>query len=121
MEEKLIVGKIPTKTTRTPRSLPVMSIGGKEYFVDSRLGQIRNVENPHDFIDAVDGWLKWEPYGNAFKVYEDGLMGCPIRCDGTLDIDGGELNTFDVDFYCIDEKEAAVCREIMEVLRFIEN
>jgi len=31
--------------------LPTVTIGGQEYFVDDRLRQLRNVENPHDFID----------------------------------------------------------------------
>lgn len=30
------------------RSLPVVKLGGKRYYVDERLREIRNVENPHD-------------------------------------------------------------------------
>jgi len=33
------------------RSLPTIKINGKLYYVDNRLGQYRNVENPHDFIE----------------------------------------------------------------------
>ena len=36
---------------RLPRRLPVVSIKGKRYFLDRRLRQYRNVENPHDWID----------------------------------------------------------------------
>ena len=34
-----------------PRRLPTTIINGKEYFIDERLKQFRDVENPHDFID----------------------------------------------------------------------
>jgi len=34
-----------------PRMLPTKVIDGKTYFVDERLRQLRNVENPHDYID----------------------------------------------------------------------
>ncbi len=33
-----------------PRVLPIVEVDGKRYFKDVRLGQLRNVENPHDFI-----------------------------------------------------------------------
>jgi len=33
------------------RRLPTVKINGKTYYVDTRLRQYRNVENPHDFID----------------------------------------------------------------------
>lgn len=39
-------------TSGTPRRLPVVTLeNGKSYFVDRRLRQLRNVLNPHDFID----------------------------------------------------------------------
>lgn len=34
-----------------PAVLPTVTIGEQEYYVDERLRQLRNVENPHDFID----------------------------------------------------------------------
>jgi len=33
------------------RRLPVVEYKGKRYFLDDRLKQIRNVDNPHDFAD----------------------------------------------------------------------
>ena len=33
------------------RELPRMKINRKEYFLDERLKQLRNVKNPHDYID----------------------------------------------------------------------
>lgn len=41
----------------TPRSLPTTILNGKTYFVDKRLNQLRNVENPHDFINILDADL----------------------------------------------------------------
>ena len=41
-------------SAKTPRRLPVVTMeNGKSYFVDSRLRQLRNVHNPHDFIDCL--------------------------------------------------------------------
>ena len=33
------------------RRLSIIYIGEKKYFYDKKLKQLRNVENPHDFID----------------------------------------------------------------------
>jgi hypothetical protein len=39
-------------TNGIPRRLPTITLdNGKTYFVDERLKQLRNVHNPHDFID----------------------------------------------------------------------
>lgn len=32
-------------------ALPVVEMWGKEWYLDKRLHQLRNVENPHDFQD----------------------------------------------------------------------
>jgi hypothetical protein len=36
------------------RMLPIVSYEHKEWFFDERLRQLRNVRNPHDFIDLND-------------------------------------------------------------------
>jgi len=33
-----------------PRVLPIVELDGKRYFKDERLGEFRNVENPHDVL-----------------------------------------------------------------------
>jgi len=39
----------------TPRMLPTIKLpNGKTYFVDIRLRQLRNIKNPHDYIDFDD-------------------------------------------------------------------
>ena len=39
-------------TGKMPRMLPTVTLdNGKTYFVDERLNQLRNVLNPHDYID----------------------------------------------------------------------
>jgi hypothetical protein len=35
---------------RRPRQLPTLRLWGKRYFVDERLKELRNVENPHDRV-----------------------------------------------------------------------
>lgn len=34
-------------------SLPIYKHEGKTYFFDARLRQLRNVDNPHDYIDLT--------------------------------------------------------------------
>jgi len=36
------------------RQLPTIEYKGKKYFRDDRLRQIRNVDNPHDYIEFED-------------------------------------------------------------------
>jgi len=38
------------KFGESPRELPKVMIGGKEYYKDDRLREYRNVDNPHDVI-----------------------------------------------------------------------
>jgi len=51
--------KTQLKTQRTNKSSGPIRLStvtldnGKTYFIDRRLRQLRNVENPHDFIDSV--------------------------------------------------------------------
>lgn len=40
------------------RELPKVIFDGKTYYVDSRLHQLRNVENPHDFIGISSALLQ---------------------------------------------------------------
>lgn len=54
--------------------LPKMKIGKKSYFVDERLEQLRNVANPHDFIDYSSSLLDRsspEERKRLAKVFED--------------------------------------------------
>jgi len=42
-----------------PRRLPVVRVGGVEYFLDLRFKQLRAVRNPHDFINLDgDGYVE---------------------------------------------------------------
>lgn len=44
-------GEIGPVVNALVRELPVVRIGRKRYFVDERFGQLRNVKNPHDWIE----------------------------------------------------------------------
>ncbi len=35
------------------KALPRIKLEGKTWFVDARLCQLRNVDNPHDFVDIT--------------------------------------------------------------------
>ncbi len=62
--------------------LPRITIGDKEYFVDMRLKQLRNVNNPNDFINCekagIEGTMVclvemlWTGKGKKPIVYELG-------------------------------------------------
>ena len=39
------------------KTLPKIKIGEKEYFIDGKLLQLRNVENPHQYINCVDNTI----------------------------------------------------------------
>lgn len=106
---------------KAPVSLPIMTIDGTRYFVDRKLGQIRQVNNPHAFIDIIDGWLTWETLSHAFTPIEDILCECPIDKDGSLELDHGEPNMYGVDFNGISQEEADLCSEIRSVLRILKK
>lgn len=53
----------------TVKNLPVVAYEGKTWFLDSRLRQIRNTKNPHDFQDLNDFELE----------YLFGLVNTPVR------------------------------------------
>ena len=45
--------KMKKQTSNGPRQLPTVNLKKKKYYVDERLGQLRNVDNPHNFIDFL--------------------------------------------------------------------
>ena len=60
---------------RAGRQLPQIEMDGKIYFVDGRLRQLRNVENPTDFMDfnqvhGVDEYL----FDDVYKARDDVLI-----------------------------------------------
>jgi hypothetical protein len=38
-----------------PRRLPIVTLNGVDYFLDERLRQLRNTENPSDYINLPRG------------------------------------------------------------------
>jgi len=42
-----------------PRRLPIVCVDGVEYFVDIRLRQLRDVGNPHRFLDFIEDRERW--------------------------------------------------------------
>ena len=61
-----------SKQHQSPRALPVTHMNGKAYFIDRRLRQYRNVENPHDFINFDDDPVVFS-YTRA-QAIEDGVL-----------------------------------------------
>lgn len=106
---------------KAPVSLPIMTIDGTRYFVDYKLGQIREVINPHAFIDIIDGWFTWETVSHAFILIEDILWTCPIDKDGSLEFNHGEPNMYEVNFNGIPQEEADLISEIRSVLKILKK
>jgi len=51
-EALLLLKNAKQGVEKLPRMLPTVTLdNGKTYFVDERLKQLRNVLNPHDYID----------------------------------------------------------------------
>jgi len=50
--------KPPAGDYTHPRMLPRIKVGNKICFLDARLRLLRNVENPHDFVDYGDDYAK---------------------------------------------------------------
>ena len=59
--------------SQSPVALPIIKMNGKSYYVDSRLRQYRNVENPHDFIDFEKDETIIYSYSRA-QALEDGVL-----------------------------------------------
>lgn len=53
----------------TPTRLPIVTHEGKKWYVDARLRQIRNVQDPHDHKDLDDFEMS----------YFEKLVGKPVR------------------------------------------
>ena len=51
--QKIINRILGDKKTKN-NELPIYKIKGKEYYLDKRLGEYRNVKNPHDRKDSDD-------------------------------------------------------------------
>jgi hypothetical protein len=58
------------KVVTGPRMLPIVHYGTTAYFADLRLGQFRDIENPHNFVDfdSEQGWL---------MCSQTGVVRCP--------------------------------------------
>jgi hypothetical protein len=52
--QKALFMFLVTWSEERPRRLPTVRIRGKRYFIDDRLRELRNIENPHDRFVLVD-------------------------------------------------------------------
>jgi len=62
-----VASEVKESLDRWPKVLPILKAeGGKYYFVDERLRQIRNVKNPSDFVDFAEG--EWQIFLEIAKI-----------------------------------------------------
>jgi len=55
----------------TTRQLPLVERNGKKYFLDERLRELRNVDNPHDYINywgEKNVWIIWNNIRRLHKI-----------------------------------------------------
>ena len=100
---KLDISK--TKTTKGPRMLPMVTLSnGKTYFIDDRLRQLRNIFNPHDYIDEYKSKLTAADLDEVWKQADDFTRFITIecaRCGKTL-YNGPEKDAKHLIIYCTD-------------------
>lgn len=93
------------KTSKGPRMLPIVTLSnGKTYFIDDRLRQLRNVINPHDFIDKYETKICLGDLEEVHKESENFTNFVTVscaRCGKTL-YNGPEEDTKHLIIYCTD-------------------
>ena len=57
------------------RMLPIVTYEGKRWFFDERLGQLRNVENPHEWTDLNEFEMEYF----TGKIRRQGYTGETMR------------------------------------------
>ena len=61
---------MPKKELATgPRMLPIIRYGNTQYFADLRLGQFRDIQNPHNYID-------FDSEQGQFMCRQTGVLWC---------------------------------------------
>jgi hypothetical protein len=83
------------KVITGPRMLPIVHYGTTGYFADLRLGQFRNVQNPHDLVDfdSDQGQLMckqtgviWCPECRLSVIVSKAFEQEPLRCMQCLNV-----------------------------------
>ena len=61
--------------------LPMVKLSnGKTYFIDDRLRQLRNIQNPHDFIDKYESKLTLADLDEVWKQADDFTQFITVSC-----------------------------------------
>jgi len=102
MEDK----EIPeTRTDKGPRMLPMVKLSNrKTYFIDDRLRQLRNIHNPHDYIDDYETKLTMTDLDEVWKQADDFTQFVTVKCTlcGKILYSGPEKDTKHLIIYCTD-------------------
>jgi hypothetical protein len=102
MENKESPGTIETQG---PRMLPMVTLSnGKTYFIDERLNQLRNIKNPHDYIDDYLDELDREDFDKVRRCEHLFTKFITVHC-GTCEkvlFSGTEKQARHLIIYCTD-------------------
>ena len=94
-----------TIETKGPRMLPRVTLSnGKTYFIDARLNQLRNIKNPHDYIDNYMNALDEDNRDRVNRCEHDFTDFITVRC-GTCNkvlFTGTEQQAKHLIIYCTD-------------------
>lgn len=85
--------------------LPIVTLSnGKTYFIDDRLRQLRNVINPHDFIDKYETKICLGDLEEVHKESENFTNFVTVSCAqcGKTLYNGPEEDTRHLIIYCTD-------------------
>ena len=94
-----------TRTDKGPRMLPIVTLSnGKTYFIDDRLRQLRNVKNPHDFIDDYEGKIRLIDLEAVWSQADNFTQFVTVKCAqcGKILFDGTEREAKHLIIYCTD-------------------
>jgi hypothetical protein len=94
-----------TTETQGPRMLPMVTLSnGKTYFIDVRLNQLRNIKNPHDYIDDYLDELDGEDFDKVRRCEHLFTKFITVHC-GTCEkvlFNGTEKQARHLIIYCTD-------------------
>lgn len=90
--------------TTTPRQLPIVKVGNKEFFKDNRLKEYRNINNPHERYTFEEMEKVEEFIGTEADRFTE-VIGYVSTWYKMKRYNGQSINGEDITFYITDEGE----------------
>jgi hypothetical protein len=94
-----------TIKAKGPKMLPMVTLSnGKTYFIDERLRQLRNIFNPHDYIDEYESNIQLKDLEEVHRQSDNFTKFITINCAvcGKTLYNGTEKDAKRLIIYCTD-------------------